>query len=312
VANALVTGASGFVGGHLISALNSAGHDVIGFDRVLPCPGHAAVGTRVVAGELRDAATVSRLINDGRVDWVFHLAAASGASSDLELYESNILGSAALLEAVHASQRSIRIVIVGSSAMYGDSSVDGGPVTELSLFKPVTAYGVSKAAVDLMAFQLFRRDGLPILRARPFNIVGPAQSPAFFCSAVAQQIAFAEMGQVQPVIHVRGVDTARDFVDVRDVALALIAIARDGIGGEAYNICSGVATPLGVVVDHLMDRAKVPMSIATDVPQPIGYPDVRTQCGSYIKLNAATGWTPQIALPQSLDDTLNYWRNNNR
>jgi GDP-4-dehydro-6-deoxy-D-mannose reductase len=311
VANALVTGASGFVGGHLISALNSAGHDVIGFDHVLPRPGHAAVATRVITGELRDTAAVSRLIADGRIDWIFHLAAASGASADLELYESNILGSAALLEAVRASHRTVRIVIVGSSAIYGDSS-DQRPVTELSLLKPVTAYGVSKAAVDLMAFQVFRRDAVPIMRARPFNIVGPSQSAAFFCSAVAQQVAFAEKGRGQPVVHVRGLDTARDFVDVRDVAVGLIAIAALGAGGEAYNICSGVATPLSVVVERLLAHATVSMSVAVDVPQPIGYPDVRTQCGSYLKLHAASGWTPQIPLSQSLEDTLNYWRNHNQ
>jgi len=307
MANALITGVSGFVGHHLVSALHSEGHCVTGIDRTLPRPDHPASEIRVAVGELRDSGTVARLLAEAHIDWIFHLAGSSGTSAEMELYENNVFGSVALLEAAQVSRRPLRIVIVASSAIYGESS-NAEPLNEFALLQPLSPYGVSKATVDLLGFQFCRRTGIPVLRARPFNIVGPAQSPAFFCSAVAQQVALAERGQIEPVIHVRGVDTERDFVDVRDVADALVSIAKSGTSGEAYNVCSGVATPLHSVVEHMLNCAKVRMSVVADVPQPAGYPDVQTQRGCYGKLQTASGWSPQISLRQSLDDTLNYWR----
>lgn len=277
---ALITGARGFVGTHLARYLRGRGDDVAGVGR----------GDAIVL--------------DG-IDTVFHLA-TTRTGTPTEIYEANVLGASRLLEAIVATGRPIRTVIVGSSAMYGDAR-DRAPQTEDAAVRPVSAYGASKASADLIAQQVFLATGLPVMRARPFNVIGPGQRGDYFTAVCARQLVEIERGRQPRVVKLGNLDASRDFLDVRDLVTALVAIAERGEPGEAYNVCSGRGVLVRSVVEQL--RALVAGEVTIESAPPRGGAiDVPFQAGSFAKLHARTGWTPQLALEQTLRDILDDWR----
>lgn len=293
----LVTGATGFIGAHVASAL-LAGRSVIAEGRGAPSAAIEALtarGVRYRSAELGDA------LPDG-VDAVVHLAGVRRVHSDADVYAVNVVGLAKLCEAIARTEREIRLVIVGSSAMYGDAAIT---LTEEAPLSPATAYGVSKAAADMIGLQRFKLSGAPVLRARPFNVIGSGQRGDFFTAVCARQLVEIERGVRPPVLSLGNLDAARDFVDVRDVAAGIVAILDRGVPGEAYNICSGRATPLREVVDHFVRALGCEITVES---KPRTGDDVPLQCGSFAKLEAHTQWTPRYTLDETLRDVLDDWR----
>jgi GDP-4-dehydro-6-deoxy-D-mannose reductase len=170
----------------------------------------------------------------------------------------------------------------------------------------VTPYGVSKVAADYLALQAFLGRGLPVVRVRPFNHLGPSQSGRFVASALAEQVARNEhLGQ--DVVLAGDLSPRRDFTDVRDVVRAYRLLVLRGEPGEVYNVCSGVDVAVSEVADHLIGRADRPMRIELDPERlrPVELPVLRGDCS---KLGEATGWAPDIPLTSTLDDLLDWWR----
>lgn len=307
--NALITGVSGFVGAHLTELLAAFRHQVLGLDlqrRPRVARLEAEGKCRFVLGAVDDPERIRALVTDENVDVVFHLAGVHGARPALDLYRANVLGTAALLEGLSAARRPVRTLIVGSSAAYG-APVGAAPIDETAAFRPLTPYGVSKAAADLMGFQCHAATGLPVIRVRPFNIIGPGQDGAFLLPTVARQVAEIEGGRQPPVVKLGDLSGHRDFLDVRDVVRALAELAERGLPGEAYNVCSATATPVRAAVEQLVALAKTPVQIESD-PGRIAGANVAHQVGSHAKLTELSGWQPRIALAQSLAEVLEDWR----
>lgn len=270
----LVTGMTGFVGGHLARHLGELGHE-------------AAAGGR---GELA---------LDG-IDAVIHLA-GTRVGSPTEVITTNVIGTARVLETVASARRPIRTITVSSSAMYGGSTV---VLDENAMIAPVTAYGASKASADLITAQVFVATGLPTFRARPFNIVGPGQRGDYFAATCARQLVEIERGVREPVLRLGNLASHRDFVDVRDVATGLVAILERGKPGEAYNICSGIATSVRALVDAMVRAIALEVAIESTDATPS---DVPFQVGSNAKLSRL-GWAPRFSLADSVRDILADWR----
>jgi GDP-4-dehydro-6-deoxy-D-mannose reductase len=282
---ALVTGAGGFVGSHLVRELSNHGFEV--------------VGARRSDGDVGDPTAMRRLVTEVRPTHVFHLAGLRDAPLD-ELLRVNVYGTANLLEAVADEAPDARTVVVGSAAEYGETTHD--PVDEDHPLRPVTDYGVAKAAQGLAAAAVGARRGIHVTRVRLFNLVGPGEPASFVTSAIAGRIAAIQAGAADPPLRTGDLTTRRDFVDVRDAARALRLAAVHGASGAVYNVCSGRATRIAELVDELLGLAGLAVPVDS-VPEPAAV-NVRGQAGSNDRLRAATGWEPQHSMRDSLADVL--------
>jgi len=289
---ALVTGAAGFVGRHLISHLEAHGDVVVGIDRE-----HGI--------DLLEPSALRDVFERTRPDVVYHLGGWSdvGASwqQPLETFRVNAEGTLNVLEASRATGAS-RVLIVSSADVYGRVSLNELPLSEESPFRPVTPYAASKIAADELGLQAWLGHGLPVIRARAFNHLGPGQTNRFVCPAVAERIALSELDGGE-VIPVGNITPRRDFTDVRDVVRAYRLLIEHGEAGEAYNVCSGHDVAISELADRLIALARHPMRLEVDpaLQRPVEVPVLR---GDYTKLHKDTGWDPAIPLDQTLRDVM--------
>jgi GDP-4-dehydro-6-deoxy-D-mannose reductase len=294
----LVTGASGFVGRYLVAALRRDG------DEVLACGGPHD-GDEFFPIDLNDRSSLLAALAAARPEVVFHLAAASfvpdSLRSPLETYDVNSLGTARLAEAVRAydADPSPRILFASSAEVYGPRDSSEYPLHERLDLRPANPYGASKAAAEAMLLAA-ARSGVDVVIARAFNHIGPGQSAQFVVASMAQQLARIA-GGAEPQMYVGSLASARDFLDVRDVVEAYLALARRGEGAQIYNVCSGRAVTIRDVLRELIALARVPVEIRED-PQRLRAIDVPLSVGNGERLRSATGWKPHIALADSLRD----------
>jgi GDP-4-dehydro-6-deoxy-D-mannose reductase len=306
---ALVTGAAGFAGHHLIDLLESeTSWKIVGLSRqIFPSEGR----WRVVACDMRDRELLGRVMSRYRPSYIFHLAAQSyvpkAFADPASTLVNNVVGQVNLFESVLSHDLSPRILIVSSSEIYGSGQEANLPLDEASPLRPANPYAVSKASQDLLAYQYSMTSPLEIVTMRPFNHTGPGQSDRFVISSFARQVAEAEAGKIEPSVLVGNLDAERDFSDVRDIARAYLLAMESGEPGEAYNLASGVPRRVGDLLDQLVTMSSRPLAVRTD-PARLRPSDVRTIYGDSGKFRKISGWEPQIPIEKTLSDTLDYWR----
>ncbi len=294
---ALVIGASGFVGRHLVAHLSEAGDDVIAIDRAAGGP------------DICDQFGITAHVRASRADVIYHLAGQSDVGRSwtdvIGTYRANVEGLVNVLTAARDAEVG-KVVAVLSADVYGRVSEAELPLTEDAEFRPISPYAASKAAADVVCRQAFLGYGLDVIRARPFTHIGPGQSPGFVASAIASRIAAAERDHAD-TIPVGTLTTRRDFTDVRDVVRAYRLLARHGEAGEAYNICSGVDVTVQHLADTLVSLATRPIRLEADpaLSRPADVPVLR---GDASRLRDLTGWAPIIDLEATLADLLDDWR----
>lgn len=302
----LITGASGFAGSWLARACAETGDEVVGLSRSGTLTGGHGQG-RVV--DLRDAAAARAAVCEIRPDIVYHLAALSSVGESweypVETVSENVAIAAAVLEAVRREAPASRIVSVSSCEVYGTPAFL--PVEETAPLIPANPYAVSKAAADLLAAVYAQAHGLQIIRARPFNHVGPGQLPTFVLSSIARQAAEARLaGATQVRIVIGNPDSRRDFTDVRDVVRAyrlLVERADPGV----YNVSAGRSVSIAELVT-LVRELVAPMGVECEVDAGrMRTGEVMELLGSHERLTAATGWRPEIPLRQTVADTIAWW-----
>ncbi|OGK10272.1 MAG: GDP-mannose 4,6-dehydratase [Candidatus Riflebacteria bacterium RBG_13_59_9] len=311
---ALITGITGFAGSHLAEFLLAGGHQVFGTRRVRsPMEDLAEVAERVTLFdcELTDTSAVRSVLADVKPEFIFHLAAqsfvqASWAYPGYTLF-NNLSAQLNVLEAVRELKLDPRIQIACSSEEYGRVEKNDLPLTEETPLRPLSPYGVSKVAQDLLGFQYYTSYGMRIVRTRAFNHTGPRRGEVFATSNFAKQLVESELGKRKPVIQVGNLSAQRDFTDVRDVVRAYYLACTEGEPGEVYNICSGQSVSLQEVLNMLIELSGCEVTVEVD-PARLRPSDVQILRGDASKLTAATGWQPTIQLRQTLEDLLNYWR----
>ena len=294
---ALITGVSGFVGRHLSEHLRAMGDEVEGCDRA---DGSVDIG---------DLDSVQSVVDRVKPEVVYHLAGWSDVggswAAPIEVFRANAEGTLNVLLAC-ARARVDRVLAVSSADVYGIVHEEDLPITEDAQLRPVTPYAASKVAADYLALQAWLGSGLPVLRARAFNHLGPGQLPRFVAPALAERIARNELdgGDVVPVGNL---SARRDFTDVRDVVRAYRLLVERGEPGAAYNVCSGRDVSVQQLAEALLGMARQPMELKPDqaLERPI---DVPVLLGDYTRLKTATGWEPEIPLEQTLADLLDDMR----
>ncbi len=308
----LITGATGFVGTHLCRYLldHTAWH-ITGTAFPGPPPVSDISRQRFVGLDARDGDAVYDLLEATQPDAIVHLAAQSHVPTSYQnpwgTLENNIRGQLNLLESCVKLSLSPRFVVIGSSEEYGRAKAEDLPLGEDYPLRPENPYSVSKVAQDVMGYQYFISYAIPVIRMRPFNHVGPAQSARFVLPAFAEQVAKIEAGVQEPVMRVGNLEPARDFTDVRDVVRAYYLALEKAEPGEVYNLASGKPRTIQSLVDNLLALATVPIRIEVDSAR-YRPADVPVIYGSAEKFSRATGWTPQIPFEQTVRDVLDEWR----
>ncbi len=298
----LVTGAGGFVGPHVVRALIALGARVLGTGGPAPA-GLALAGWH--ESDLRDGASLMASVAAARPDLVLHLAGQSSAARSFEhpaeTFHVNALGTWFVLEALRVHAPRARVLMVTSGEIYGPHA-EGTRVAEDAAVRPVSPYGLSKAAADAFALIAAER-GQDVVRARSFGHTGPGQDGRFVIPSMAGQIAAIEAGRSAPRLAVGNLDVTRDISDVRDVARAYVALLERGVRGEAYNVCTGVGVRLTDVVARLAALARVPVTVEVD-PARLRPADVPYLVGDPSAIARDTGWRCEIPLDQTLADVL--------
>ena len=305
---ALVTGVSGFVGGHLCEHLVAAGDQVVGLSATGRWPAdlsHLGRAVRIERLDLVEAAEadLAELVRRKQPEAIYHLAAQSNPQASVTdprgTWALNLGGTLNLLEAVKASGLKPRVILVGSGTCYGDPAPEFIPVREDCPLRPNNPYAASKAAADLLGIQHHLAHGTDVVIVRPFNHAGPRQSPRYVLAALAAQVAEVEAGR-RECVEVGNLDVVRDFIDVRDVVRGYrLLVERAGTPGEVYNLGSGRGTKIADALEHLRSMASRPVAVRVDPARvrPVDLPLLVADAG---KLRDATGWEPGYSIEQTL------------
>jgi GDP-4-dehydro-6-deoxy-D-mannose reductase len=286
VERVLITGADGFVGSHLRSALD--GRDI---------------DTVALSADVRDADALAGEIASVQVDAVAHLAGISSVADawgrEREVWEVNALGTLNVVLAVAEHAPEARLLVVSSSEVYGRISEDEGPVDEERPVTPTSPYGRSKAAAELAC----ARDDLDVVIARSFPHTGPGQTETFAIPSFAGQIARIEAGLAPPVIKVGNLEARRDYCDVRCVVEAYIGLLERRGGPRVFNVATGTAHTMRFVLDRMLALTPVEIEVELD-PSRLRAADIPLLVGSARRLTETTGWRPTRSLDETLADVM--------
>jgi GDP-4-dehydro-6-deoxy-D-mannose reductase len=291
----LVTGANGFVGTWLTAHLRQCGDEVIGIDHEV---------------DITDAAALRDAVAAAAPEAIYHLAALAHVGESWinpdAVLQVNAVGTLHLLDAARACPSPPRVLLTSSAEVYGWVGEEQLPVTEDTALAPVTPYAASKVAAEYLGVQAHLAHGLPVIRVRPFNHVGPGQSSTFVVPALAARIVEAARARA-PSIPVGNLGARRDLTDVRDIVRAYRLLIESGTPGEVYNVCSGRDVAISEVADRLLRLAGAELTLAPDpeLMRPVDVPVIRGDPG---RLRAATGWEPKVDLDTTLSDVLHQWQ----
>jgi GDP-4-dehydro-6-deoxy-D-mannose reductase len=292
----LITGGRGFVGTWLAEHLRSNGDDVVQIDQEV---------------EITDPDALLGAVSAAAPDAIYHLAAMTHVGQSweepLRVFGVNVLGTGALLAAARECGSDPTVLVTSSAEVYGAVTDPAMlPLTESSPTAPLTPYAASKLAAEALCTQAWLGHGQRVVVVRPFNHIGPGQSPNFAVAALSKRIVDAERSGAHE-IPIGNLSARRDFTDVRDVVRSYRLLIESGEPGTVYNVCSGRDVSIQEIADRLLAAAGSSVRLVPDpeLMRPIEIPVLRGDPGL---LTRTTGWTPELTLDQTLADVLAYWR----
>lgn len=307
---AFVTGAEGFIGSHLVTFLQAKGWEVIGSYRLHgPDTFPKAANLRFVQCDLRNGQRVTRLLDEYQPSHIFHLGAQSlptiSWADPVGTFESNVMGSLYLFEAVRHMKRPPIVVSACSSAEYGHVPASAIPVKEEQALRPLHPYGISKVCLDLLAREYFLDYKIPAINLRLFNTTGPGKTddaPSDF----VRQIIRIKKGLQPSVIEVGNLKPRRAFLDVRDTVRGFYLAALKGKRGEAYNLCATATHEIGSLLRTAIRLSGVKAEIR-QVAHLMRPSDEKIIFGSTNKFRKDTAWKPTLSIEETLSSMLEYW-----
>lgn len=322
---ALITGITGMVGSHLADfLLANTDWYVYGMcrwrspmDNVRHLVGRANAHDRLefVYGDLCDSISLQKVVAKSRPDYVFHLAAQSypltSFDSPIQTYDTNILGTHRLLEALHAAPDLDPVIhVCASSEVFGRVPREKLPIHEELTFHPASPYAISKAGTDLVGRYFGEAYGMKTVTTRMFTHTGPRRGDVFAESTFAKQIAMIERGLIPPVVKTGNLNSMRTWADVRDAVRAYyMLVTIDPIPGEYYNIGGTFSCTVKDMLMHLVSLStkKDEIRVETD-PERLRPLDADLQIPDTTKFTKHTGWKPEIPFETTMRDLLDYWR----
>jgi len=312
----LITGINGFAASHLADYIfkNNFGEvfgTIRGKSTNMENIAHTKDKIKISVADLRDYFALKKTIEETQPDFVFHLAAQSYVQaswpSPHDTMESNLIGTMNLFEAIRRSNINPRIQIAGSSEEYGLVLPSEAPIKETNPLRPLSPYGVSKVAADMLSYQYFKSYGMPIVRTRAFNHTGPRRGQVFVTSNWCYQVAMIEAKKQEPIIYHGNLEAKRDFTDVRDTVRAYWIAATKATPGEAYNICQNKTMSMKQMLEVILQFTKIKPKLEQDAAR-MRPSDVELLWGDNTKFSKETGWKPEIPFEKTMQDLLDYWR----
>lgn len=308
----LITGIRGFVGIHLARLGKELGWIVHGTSRFASPPLDLGSGNfaPVEAWSPELDQFPDKVLKEFQPEAIVHLAAESFAGSgglgSPSLWKSNLDGTRILLDSVAQNCPKALVLFVGTGLSYGTPPTIGAKSGESDPLSPPNAYAATKSCADILCHLAFKDPGLRVIRARPFNHIGPGQSAKFAVSSFARQFAAMKKNLVPKTLRTGNLYSSRDFTDVRDIARGYIQLLQKGKAGEAYNLGSGIATSLETVIEHLTRISGITPEIIPD-PQLFRKSDPPVLLADTLKIQNATGWVPEIPLSKTIRDLWTDW-----
>ena len=311
----LITGITGFAGSHLAEyCLGRSDVEVFGTARWrsrMDNVEHITDQITLLDCDLKDSVAVRHCLLEVRPDYIFHLAAQSFVPTSwkapVETMMTNIVGQINIFEAMRELKLESRVQLACSSEEYGMVYEDEIPIKETNQLRPLSPYGVSKVAQDLLGYQYHESYGLFTVRTRGFNHTGPRRGDVFVSSNFARQIAMIEKKKREPVLQVGNLEARRDFTDVRDMIRGYWLALEKGEPGEVYNIGSGTDVTIQKMLDILLGFSSIEIKVE-QVADRMRPSDVEVLCADNTKFCSMSGWKPEIPFEKTLEDLLNYWR----
>ena len=312
----LITGITGMVGSHFANIYEKDGYKVIGVARNSAASRNAALqDSRVIRCDILERDSLMSIFSKMQPDVVIHMAAQAfnGASweSEYTTHSTNITGT---LNVLHCTKKlfdngkKIKLLLACSSAEYGNISPEECPLSENNLLKPHSPYGVSKVAVEMLGLQYFANYGIEIFLPRMFIHVGTGHPPATAIQNFARQIALVKKGLIKDnTIRVGNLDSARDFIDVRDGVRAMKLLIEKGRPGIPINICIGKAYKISDVLDILIEISGIKVNIVQD-NKLLRAGDEPLLLGDN-NLISELGFVPKYTLYETLTAVFNDWMN---
>ena len=320
----LITGITGMVGSHLVDfLLEKTSWDVYGMcrwrsplDNVSHLLDRANRKDRLsfLTGDLSDYVSLQNVIEAAQPDYVFHLAAQSypltSFTSPLETLDTNILGTARLLESIRRCPGIDPVIhVCASSEVYGRVPREKLPINEDCNFHPASPYAISKVGTDLVGRYHAEAYGQKVLTTRMFTHTGPRRGDVFAESTFAKQIALIEYGSIPPVLKVGNLDSLRTWADVRDAVRAYyMLVTMNPVSGESYNIGGSHSCTVRQMLNFLLSlstRKDIQIEVDPTRLRPI---DADLQVPDTTKFRKHTGWEALIPFEQTMKDLLDYWR----
>ncbi|WP_421908304.1 GDP-mannose 4,6-dehydratase [Methanolacinia petrolearia] len=310
----LITGISGFVGGHFVDYINKNHSDfeIYGISRSEPSwdfvdnPGFH----KFYKADLKDLLEIEAIIKEIETDYILHLAAQSSVAESwntpVESFMNNMNAFLNIIETVRHNELNTRILSVGSSEQYGIIPEEDLPVSEDVQQRPGNPYAVARVSQENLAGVYAKGYGLDICCTRSFNHCGPGQKDNFVVSSLVKQFVMIAKGLQEPVLHIGNGAVIRDFLDVHDVVEAYFSLLSKGKSGEAYNICSGVGRSIVDIIEMLSGIYGIDVEIRQEASRlrPADNPRI---IGSNKKICRDTGWKPKISFEETLRSVYDYW-----
>lgn len=310
----LITGVTGFVGGYLAEALLARGEQVLGMARRpawLPEWQHLDRAVDLHACDLLDRERLGALLTELQPEQIYHLAGYAHVGRSFQepyaAWQGNLQATLHLFEAIRSGGSRPRVLLVSSGQVYGDPDSPDQLMDERCPLRPSSPYAVSKAAADLAGYQYARSWGLPIVRVRAFNHIGPKQSSQYAVASFAEQIASIAAGSRPPRMQTGDLSPRRDLTDVRDMVRAYLLLMEKGQPGDVYNAGSGVAPSMQEVLNRLLALAGIHVEVQQQAIEKRAADAgvLRADAG---RLRREIGWQPAFSLDESLRDILDYWK----
>jgi GDP-4-dehydro-6-deoxy-D-mannose reductase len=289
----VVTGANGFLGRHLSTALAAGGDEVVGISLER---GELPAAIPFVAADVCDREALERAIDDAAPDAIVHLAALSHVGDSWkripDYFAVNILGT----ENVARAARGRRWLFSSSAEVYGAVPEAEQPIAEERSPAPRSPYALTKAVGERVALA----SGAVVVRS--FNLVGPGQLPSFALPSFARQLAAIARrpptSTAPPVLRVGNLAARRDFVDVLDAVAAYRLLLGKGSAATLYNLASGSAPAIAEMLDRLRSISGVAVTVEVD-PERVRPLDVPVLCGDACRLRGL-GWRPERGVDGAL------------
>lgn len=320
---AFITGITGMVGSHLADyLLENTDWDIYGLcrwrsplDNITHLLPRINKGDRMylLYGDLRDYLSIHEAVKKASPDYVFHLAAQSypktSFDSPLDTLETNIQGTASVLEALRKHNSKAAIHVCASSEVFGRVPKEKLPIAEECTFHPASPYAISKVGTDLIGRFYAEAYNMTVMTTRMFTHTGPRRGDVFAESTFAKQIAMIEAVMIPPIVKTGNLDSLRTFADVRDAVRAYyMLVTVNPIPAAYYNIGGTYTCTVGEMLNKLISMSKIKnIKVETD-PERLRPIDADLQVPDTTKFSTHTGWKPEIPFEKTMSDLLEYWR----